>query len=66
MIVINKIIVDRLPEGCVDCQLYKDQKCYGLIRDDYDAETASNYDYRRSDCPMEEEKSDMIRRGENG
>lgn len=53
MVVINKIIVDKLPEGCVECQLYQEQKCYGLIRDDYDATTEYNYDYRRSDCPME-------------
>ena len=54
MVVINKIIVDKLPEGCADYQLYQDQKCYGLIQDDYDAQTEWNYDYRRSDCPMEE------------
>lgn len=52
MVVIKKIIVDTLPYGCTDCQLYRDQKCYGLIRDDYDAQTEWNYDYRRSDCPM--------------
>lgn len=37
MIVINRIIVDKLPEGCSDCQLYQDNKCYGHIRDDYGA-----------------------------
>ena len=52
MIVIEKIIVDTLPEGCSECQLYQDQKCYGLVRDDYDALTEWNLDYRRSDCPM--------------
>ena len=53
MVVIDRIIVDALPNGCMDCQLYQHQKCYGLIRDDYEAETECNYDYRRSDCPME-------------
>lgn len=56
MVVINKIIVDKLPEGCAECQLYINQTCYGLVRDDYDAETEWNYDYRLSGCPMEEEK----------
>lgn len=59
MVVINKIIVDKLPEGCADCQLFQNNLCYGLIRDDYYAETAWNYDYRRSDCPMEEEKMEQ-------
>ena len=57
---INRIIVDKLPEGCADCQLYRDNKCYGLIREDYDAKTEFNFDYRRSDCPMIEESKSKI------
>lgn len=58
MVVIEKIIVDKLPQGCVYCQLHQNEMCYGLVRDDYDADTECNIDYRRSDCPMEEKSGE--------
>ena len=54
MVIVEKIIVDKLQEACITCQFFQDNQCYALKRDDYDAETAFNMDYRRSDCPMVE------------
>ena len=59
--IVQKVIVDEIPESCGDCflmQYIKDQPiCCALVRDDYRAELAGNpydMDYRRSDCPLVE------------
>lgn len=60
---VQKVIVDEVPENCGDCSLMRyindNPVCCALARPDYRAELAGNpydMDYRRSDCPLEEEK----------
>lgn len=61
--IVQKIIVDEIPESCGDCSLMRyindNPVCCALARPDYRAELAGNpydMDYRRSDCPLKEEK----------
>jgi len=57
---IIRIIVDRIPRGCADCNLHTTQEnvptdyCAALKTDEYKAAISFDmYDYRRHDCPLD-------------
>lgn len=61
--IVLKVIVDEIPESCGECSLMQyindNPVCCALARPNYRAELAGNpydMDYRRSDCPLKEEK----------
>lgn len=63
---VKKILVDEIPPNCGECWLmrYKNgdnSTCSGLP-DDINEITGNPYDmnYRRSDCPLELDKSDVV------